>query len=74
MSGFKIKRDGYGSLEWQQPVDVRGLDLEGVVQIERGGLCVHIRIAAVQLTCMNAAADGLGESVTAIQCIAATCF
>lgn len=36
LSGFKIIRDGYGCLEWQQPVDVRGLDLEGIVQIERG--------------------------------------
>ena len=36
MSGFKVIRDGYGSLEWLEPVDVRDLDLEDTVQIARG--------------------------------------
>jgi len=38
LSGFKVVRDGYGSLEWLEPVDVRDLDLEDTVQIARGGL------------------------------------
>jgi len=31
-----VERQGYGRLEWLQPVDIEGLDLQDIVQIERG--------------------------------------
>jgi hypothetical protein len=31
-----IEREGYGRLEWLEPVDVTGLDLQDLVQIDRG--------------------------------------
>jgi hypothetical protein len=31
-----VEREGYGRLEWLQPVDVSGLDLQDIIQIERG--------------------------------------
>lgn len=34
-----IEREGYGKLEWLQPVDVTGLDLQDIVSIERGECC-----------------------------------
>jgi hypothetical protein len=36
LSGFKVERAGYGSLEWLAPVDVRGVDLGAIISIERG--------------------------------------
>jgi hypothetical protein len=38
LSGFKVERAGYGSLEWLAPVDVRGVDLGDIISIERGKL------------------------------------
>jgi hypothetical protein len=32
-----IEREGYGKLEWLQLVDVSGLDLQDIIQIDRGG-------------------------------------
>lgn len=41
-------REGYGTLEWLGPVDVRGLDLEQVAQIERGA-CVWSCVVTINV-------------------------
>jgi hypothetical protein len=38
LSGFKVERAGYGSLEWLAPVDVRRVDIGDIISIERGKL------------------------------------
>jgi hypothetical protein len=50
LSGFKVERAGYGSLEWLAPVDVRGVDLGDIISIERGELA---RFALLQTLLSN---------------------
>ncbi|KAF6264567.1 hypothetical protein COO60DRAFT_1266863 [Scenedesmus sp. NREL 46B-D3] len=42
LSGFRVERAGFGSLEWLAPVDVRGVDLGDVISIERGEVAVYV--------------------------------
>ncbi|KAL6777466.1 NUP189 [Auxenochlorella protothecoides x Auxenochlorella symbiontica] len=39
---FVIGRRGLGSVAWLEPVDVRGLDLDDVITISRGGVEVYL--------------------------------
>ncbi|WIA23827.1 hypothetical protein OEZ85_013492 [Tetradesmus obliquus] len=42
LSGFRVERPGYGTLEWLAPVDVRGVDLGEIISIERGEVAVYM--------------------------------
>ena len=41
VSGFKVERPGYGSVEWDGAVDVRGVDLDSTVVIESKNVSVY---------------------------------
>lgn len=41
VSGFKVERSGYGSVEWDGAVDVRGVDIDAVVLIESKNVSVY---------------------------------
>lgn len=41
LSGFTISRDGYGSIAWEGRVDVRGINLDSIVSIERQDISVY---------------------------------
>ncbi len=41
VSSFVVGRRGFGCVRWLEPVDVRGLDVEGVVSITKGSLEVR---------------------------------
>lgn len=49
VEGFTVGRDGYGEIKWVEPVDVRGLDLDNVVDIQRGEVAVYPDRDAYQL-------------------------
>ncbi len=41
LSGFTITRDGYGSIAWDGTVDVRGINLDSIISIERQDIAVY---------------------------------
>ena len=41
VSGFKVERHGFGSVEWDGAVDVRGVDIDTVVVIESKNVSVY---------------------------------
>jgi len=41
VTGFKVERPGYGSVEWDGAVDVRGVDIDTVVIIESKNVSVY---------------------------------
>jgi nuclear pore complex protein Nup98-Nup96 len=41
VSDFKVERTGYGSVEWEGAVDVRGVDLDSTVVIESKNVSVY---------------------------------
>ncbi|KAL7549274.1 hypothetical protein ACHAWF_012551 [Thalassiosira exigua] len=41
VTGFKVERPGYGSVAWDGAVDVRGVDIDSVVVIERKNVSVY---------------------------------
>lgn len=41
VSGFKVSRQGVGSVRWLEPSDVRGLDVNGVVRLSKGAVEVR---------------------------------
>ena len=41
VTGFKVERQGYGSVRWDGAVDVRGVDLDAVVVIEYKNVSVY---------------------------------
>jgi len=41
VAGFKVERPGYGSVEWDGAVDVRGVDIDTVVLIESKNVSVY---------------------------------
>lgn len=49
VEGFTVGRKGYGEITWLDPVDVRGLDLDMVVDIQRGEVAVYPEREADQL-------------------------
>ena len=38
---FVVSRENFGSVKWLEPVDVRGLEIDRVVRIERGVVYVY---------------------------------
>ena len=38
VSGFKVSRQGVGSVRWLEPTDVRGLDVNGTVRLSKGAV------------------------------------
>lgn len=40
VSNFMVIRDGYGEIKWEGKTDVRGLDLDELVVIERKVRCL----------------------------------
>lgn len=46
-----IEREGYGRLEWLQPVDVSGLDLQDIIQIDRGEACNGRLVGRLRTEC-----------------------
>lgn len=49
VEGFTVGREGFGEIRWVEPVDVRGLDLDSVVDIQRGEVAVFPDQDASQL-------------------------
>lgn len=49
VENFTVGRKGYGEISWVEPVDVRGLDLDVVVDIQRGEFAVYPEREAHQL-------------------------
>lgn len=49
VEGFTIGREGYGKIEWNEPVDVRGLVIDNCVEIDRGEVAVSPQNEASQL-------------------------
>jgi hypothetical protein len=44
-----VEREGFGRLDWKEAVDVTGLDLSDIVQIDRGKIkCVYRESASNQ--------------------------
>lgn len=41
VSGFKVERPGFGSVEWEGAVDVRGVDIDSTVTIESKNVAVY---------------------------------
>ena len=41
LTGFTIAREGYGSIAWEGRVDVRGINLDSIVSIERQDISVY---------------------------------
>ncbi len=41
VSGFTVEREGYGSIRWLVPVDVRGLKLDDIISIIHGKTHIH---------------------------------
>jgi len=41
VSGFKVERPGFGSVEWEGAVDVRGVDIDSTVIIESKNVAVY---------------------------------
>ena len=40
VSGFRVSRQGVGSVRWLEPTDVRGLDVTGTVRLTKGAVMV----------------------------------
>ena len=38
VSGFKVSRQGVGSVRWLEPTDVRGMDVNGTVRLTKGAV------------------------------------
>lgn len=49
VENFTVGRKGYGEIRWVEPVDVRGLDLDMVIDIQRGEIAVYPDHEADQL-------------------------
>ncbi|KAI0564874.1 Nucleoporin autopeptidase [Gracilaria domingensis] len=49
VKGFAVGRHGHGKIEWIEPVDVRGLDLDLAVDIQKGEFAVYPERDAGQL-------------------------
>lgn len=49
IENFTVGRKGYGEIKWSDPVDVRGLDLDLVVDIQKGEIAVYPDRLADQL-------------------------
>lgn len=49
VEGFTVGREGFGEIKWIEPVDVRGLDLNIAVDIQRGEVAVFPERDAYQL-------------------------
>lgn len=49
VESFTIGRKGFGEIQWIEPVDVRGLDLDLVVDIQKGEIAVYPDREADQL-------------------------
>lgn len=42
VSSFVVGRDGIGSVKWLDPVDVRGIDLDSIIELSRGSIEVYL--------------------------------
>ena len=42
VSNFAVIRHGVGRVQWEDPVDVRHLDLESVVRLSKGSVEVYL--------------------------------
>lgn len=49
VENFTVGREGYGEVTWIEPVDVRGLNLDDVVDIQRGEIAIYPDREASQL-------------------------
>lgn len=49
VENFTVGREGYGEITWVDPVDVRGLNLDAVVDIQHGEVAVYPEKEAEQL-------------------------
>lgn len=45
VSNFTVERDGVGSVRWLRPVDVRGIRLDDIVDIQHGESCLVLLLA-----------------------------
>ena len=46
VAGFAVMRRGVGRVQWEEPVDVRGLELDGLVHFSKGSVQVYLDSAA----------------------------
>ena len=42
VSGFKVSRQGIGSVRWLEPTDVRGLNVNSLVRLTKGAVEVGV--------------------------------
>ncbi len=42
VSGFKVSRQGIGSVRWLEPTDVRGLSVNSLVRLTKGAVEVGV--------------------------------
>lgn len=79
VSGFRVSRQGVGSVRWLEPTDVRGLDVNGTVRLTKGAVevwevPVHQPKLAVHLllsVCDAAESEALNDIRSC--CISADC-
>ena len=51
VANFKVGHRQYGSVRWQEPVDVRGVDLDTAVLFSKGSVEVHMAFPQLNLHC-----------------------